>query len=220
MAAAPEDADLSLNLVFESAPAPPRKAASAPSKKRKNKYDRRREKGRLAKLANEDKIVEPKKEHDANATHRGSSALVISKENACTDAADDDDNIHRTEMAYDRVKAESQNGTLGNINDKKYINSFSDMKSGGDATNNATITDPSIEKAAVISSAAAAIQTTSSRRTRVRVITYEFCIDTIGLELLLQLLIALFFKFNLGSTNFIRRGGKSSLSFRISRSSS
>jgi hypothetical protein len=53
MTAAPEefDGDLGLNLVFESAPKPLTPDGSAPTKKRKNKYDRRREKGRLAKLA-------------------------------------------------------------------------------------------------------------------------------------------------------------------------
>lgn len=66
MTAAPGefDGDLGLNLVFESAPKPPTPDVSALSKKRKNKYDRRREKGRLAKLArmgpsSRDSVVAP-----------------------------------------------------------------------------------------------------------------------------------------------------------------
>ena len=55
MTAAPISTDdLGLNLVFETDPAPLAAAAAAGvTKKRKNKYDRRREKGRLAKLAKE-----------------------------------------------------------------------------------------------------------------------------------------------------------------------
>ncbi|KAL3798521.1 hypothetical protein HJC23_011825 [Cyclotella cryptica] len=53
MTAAPGDfdGDLGLNLVFESAPKMLSPDRRAPTKKRKNKYDRRREKGRLAKVA-------------------------------------------------------------------------------------------------------------------------------------------------------------------------
>ena len=73
MTAAPQDADLGLNLVFESAPAPVPKAARAPTKKRKNKYDRRREKGRLAKLA---------KEGDADNNNR--VAVAEKEKTACS----------------------------------------------------------------------------------------------------------------------------------------
>lgn len=158
MAAAPQDADLGLNLVFESVPAPTPKAARASTKKRKNKYDRRREKGRLAKLAKEEEdVVEPKSENDAAEIHASLASVISEKIVVSTEAAaaHDDVNMHAAE------KAESQNGRLSNINDKPSIQSTS-------ATNNAVLGNTSIAKAVVVSSAAAPNQTASSRRNRVR----------------------------------------------------
>ena len=79
MTAAPQESDLDLNLVFESAPKPSTASTVAPTKKkRKNKYDRRREKGRLAKLSKQGQSLEDGKGLISDAAvSRGSKGHVV-----------------------------------------------------------------------------------------------------------------------------------------------
>ena len=80
MTAAAEEVDLGLNLVFESAPKLTN-ASVAPAKKRgKNKYDRRRENARLAKL--------PQHEHDSFREPRNASSNAISHAGAVENVKD------------------------------------------------------------------------------------------------------------------------------------
>jgi len=77
MTGTPQESDLGLNLVFESAvKSTPSSGVGVPSKKRKNKYDRRREKGRLAKLAKASDLSKP----DVGENHVGSN-IVLSNVN-------------------------------------------------------------------------------------------------------------------------------------------
>ena len=213
MTAAPQDADLGLNLVFESAPTPAPKTTRAPAKKRKNKYDRRREKGRLAKLAkNGDVDAKPSK--DAVTKSGPTEISGISSAGSKTPRASTVNDNVAVSLAPPKVQAEEQ----ANVPQKSegHTLNVETEQINTDTNSNAAKKKPSISKTAVTSTVNG--QATSSRMNRVSTFAvtdectstqYHIHIDYPATPLYLPYDI-------IGTIHSIRRGGTSSIPIRIS----
>lgn len=163
MTAAPQDADLGLNLVFESAPAPAPTAAKAPAKKRKNKYDRRREKGRLAKLAKEGEADKNSRDAaaDKEKTAVSSNSAIIGSKSSSVAVVD----INVADVSPKEFVNEQKQTNAPKVNDV-----FPSIKKNAiQQKSNITSATPSIAKDVGTPSEAVVNQTASSRRNRVSI---------------------------------------------------
>lgn len=167
MTATAEEADLGLNLVFESAPKPTN-AYVAPAKKRgKNKYDRRREKGRLAKLSKHehDSFGEPEKASSNAISLAGAAESVEAVTIASTEHSD---GKPKQSSDHRRPKAE---GTIVNdvLSNDRASSSFAidETNQSSDANSNTTQSPVVNESVTIRHTPAQSTQPISSRKNRV-----------------------------------------------------
>lgn len=179
MTAAPQESDLDLNLVFESAPKPSTASTVAPTKKkRKNKYDRRREKGRLAKLSKQGQSLEDGKGLISDAAvSRGSKghAVAAGTDDVSGAAAVERDNKERNNHVSRPAQVSEQNA--GDVpSEEKAVEIAVSKTSGGsiDVTRNdvqvrtSTTTTP---RASGASAATPSNHLMSSRKNRVSLLS-------------------------------------------------
>ena len=171
MTAAPQESDLNLNLVFESAPKPSAPSAIVPSKKkRKNKYDRRREKGRLAKLSKQEKLLSGAKclSHDASGGSKRHDVVVGTNDVSDAAAWDDEENKHFSRSAQicdqDISDASSEEKAVKIAESKTSDENLNTKRNDAPAMSSIT---PASE-ASSVSAVTPSNQLVSSRKNRVR----------------------------------------------------